>query len=220
MLFGKEPSPIEVLNDIDERIINWWRVVRDHPEEFGHLVEHTPSSRSELEVQHGRLEDPDPIRRALATHVVLAYGDQNGLGAKPSFATRHGAGTMHDRESIARLAKRMREVRLESDDACRIAEKFVSAENSVMYLDPPYEDADTTAYGVDKLDRDRMTRVLKEASGFVALSGFNDEWDHLDWQRHERPVTSTAALRAKGDRPGRIEVLWTNETVAQADLFS
>src|SRR3972149_9245263 len=60
VLFGKPPSEVEVINDIDQELINFFRVVRDCPEdlmasfewdlvsraEFQHLAETNPGSLS------------------------------------------------------------------------------------------------------------------------------------------------------------------------------
>ena len=34
VLFGKPPSEVEVINDIDDQLINFFRVVKEKPEEF------------------------------------------------------------------------------------------------------------------------------------------------------------------------------------------
>ena len=47
VLFARQPVKLEVLNDLNRRVINWWRVVRDQPDDFGRLVEKTPISRVE-----------------------------------------------------------------------------------------------------------------------------------------------------------------------------
>ena len=50
LLFAKEPSPIEIYNDIDEGLVNFFRVLRD-PEKFGKFYAKavlTPYSRAEF----------------------------------------------------------------------------------------------------------------------------------------------------------------------------
>lgn len=49
VLFAKEPSPVEVYNDIDSGLVNFFRVLRD-PKSFGELAllcSLTPYSREE-----------------------------------------------------------------------------------------------------------------------------------------------------------------------------
>ncbi len=37
------------MNDLNQRVINWRRIVRNQPEDFGRLVEMTPISRVEYQ---------------------------------------------------------------------------------------------------------------------------------------------------------------------------
>ena len=34
---ARSPVKVEILNDLNDRVINWWRVARDHADEFGQL---------------------------------------------------------------------------------------------------------------------------------------------------------------------------------------
>jgi len=56
VLFGKQPSKIEVLNDIDGEVINFFGVVKERPEELIASFEWDLVSREEFE----RLRDMDP----------------------------------------------------------------------------------------------------------------------------------------------------------------
>ncbi len=66
VLFSKEPSRVEVLNDIDGELMNFFRVVKSHPEElirsfdwdltsreeFNRLLQQDPTKLSEVERAH------------------------------------------------------------------------------------------------------------------------------------------------------------------------
>src|SRR5690242_19806158 len=56
VLFAKQRSPVEVLNDIDEDLMTFWRVVRHKPEELIRSFEWELVSRAEFE----RLAELDP----------------------------------------------------------------------------------------------------------------------------------------------------------------
>lgn len=56
VLFGKQPSKVEVLNDIDGEVINFFRVVKEQPEDLIASFEWDLVSREEFE----RLRDLDP----------------------------------------------------------------------------------------------------------------------------------------------------------------
>ena len=84
VLLARAPVKTEILNDLNGRVINWWRAVRDEPEEFGRLLEFTPFSRAEYEWGLSAMDDESlpPLRRALAFHVVvdqcIVHGDSSG----------------------------------------------------------------------------------------------------------------------------------------------
>lgn len=67
MLFAKPPSPVEVYNDMDSGLVNFFRVLRDPEafERFHHLAALTPYSREEYchcrstwESAKGELHEP------------------------------------------------------------------------------------------------------------------------------------------------------------------
>ena len=54
VLLARSPVDIEILNDANERIVNWWRIVRDEAEEFGRLIDFSPFSRAECTGEYGQ----------------------------------------------------------------------------------------------------------------------------------------------------------------------
>lgn len=47
VLFSKPPAKLETINDLDENVVNLFRVIRDHGSELAELVYYTPWARSE-----------------------------------------------------------------------------------------------------------------------------------------------------------------------------
>ena len=212
VLLSRRPVGSEVLNDADERIVDWWRAVRDRPAEFGRLIQHTPRSRvlfAEASAVVERWEEPDLLRRALAVHIVLLQGIMHGLGNVQYASISRGQ--FLEAADIDQLAVRLRRVQLDAVDACVLMRRAAAREDAVVYLDPPYAASNTGGYARVAYDVPSMTELMLGARSFVAVSGVSDEWDGLGWQRHEMPaVTYTSAARG-AER--RIEVLWTNEPV-------
>src|SRR5690606_37616363 len=62
VLLRKERSPIEVLNDLDDDVITFFRVLRDDPEGLVRAVELAPFARREWEA--AGLATDDPVERA------------------------------------------------------------------------------------------------------------------------------------------------------------
>ena len=73
VLLARQPAKLEILNDLNGRVINWWRAVRDEPDEFGYLVEHTPLSRDEFGWARNNIDNPDltPSPRSSLSHCCV-----------------------------------------------------------------------------------------------------------------------------------------------------
>jgi len=68
LLFAKPCASREVLNDLDGRVMRFWRTLREHPEELARAVALTPYSRREWEqcrvLLDGGVEIADDVEAA------------------------------------------------------------------------------------------------------------------------------------------------------------
>ena len=77
LLFAKEPSPVEVYNDIDSGVVNFFRVLRDKEKfkKFYEKVVLTPYSREEHYYCRNTWRDcADDIERAYRWFVMVRQG--------------------------------------------------------------------------------------------------------------------------------------------------
>ena len=215
VLLARPPVKLEMLNDLNGRVVNWWRVVRDSPCEFGRLVEHTPFSRDEYLWACAAVDDQElpAIRRALAFHVLISQcitaGDNrlSGKSWNRRFDPAVGSIARHSSGEIAALSERMRNVQLENSNALDLLERTADCDYAAIYCDPPYPTANTDGYAIGDLDFDRLADLLRSQKGAVAVSGYPGEWDCLGWAAEQKP-----ALRRQFSGVGepRTEVLWRN----------
>lgn len=49
VLFAKPRSPVEIINDPDDQVVNFFRVLRDHPGALARACQLTPYARAEYE---------------------------------------------------------------------------------------------------------------------------------------------------------------------------
>ena len=146
VLLGKQPSKVEVLNDIDGEIINFFTVVKERPEELIASFEWDLVSREEFK----RLRDTDPtsldpVARAHRFYYLI-MGGWGGELHSPRFQTSisdrgHGnrlIGALKNlQERIMPVHKRLRTVIIEQLDWSECMDRY-DDERAVMYLDPPY----------------------------------------------------------------------------------
>jgi DNA adenine methylase len=146
VLFGKPPSDVEIINDIDQDLITFFRVLKDKPDELIAAFEWNLVSRAEFE----RLASLDPV---LLTDVARAhrfyYLIMAGWGGEfhyPRFQTSISDGghgnrligalkTLHER--LEPVYHRLRTVIIENLNWLECFDRY-DREGVVMYIDPPY----------------------------------------------------------------------------------
>lgn len=224
VLLRKERSKIEVYNDLDSQVFNYFRVLRDPTgmRELVRLVDLTPFSREEFDLAYEQSEDPIEAARRFVARTFFGHGtssmdplDSNGfrscdIRAGKSYA-REWAGIP---AAIAAAADRFSAVTIENLDFRKLIPKF-DDEETLFYLDPPYPMATRQAGGkgyvheMTDQDHRQLAWLLKSVKGKVLLSGYTCRlYDELysDWRRD---VKETTANGQKGAVP-RTELLWAN----------
>lgn len=172
VLLAREPVATEIVNDLNGRVINWWRAVRDHPEEFGRLVELTPRSRDEYQWADAAVDDPEetPLRRALAFHILVSQSMHTGDSKASAGRWRRNfqpsnRNPQHSTADFLLLADRLRKVFLDNLDALTLLERTADMDWVVIYADPPYPSAFTHAYPHDTLNYALLGELLLAQKG-------------------------------------------------------
>ena len=206
----------EIVNDLDGRVMNWWRCVQADEDRIAHLVSHAPKSR--VAFRHARsvlderrcppMDEPPDFGLAWAFFIVVRDSPFHGPEQRtftPQIAPGSGnSGT----PQIRRMADRLRRVQLEHMDAAELLRKIAPRDDYAVYCDPPYgAGANTSPYGADISDKDAFVEALKAQRGAVIITGYGDDWDCLGWTRREFP---TKVVLADGRTPERTEVVWSN----------
>lgn len=223
VLLQRPKAGAEMVNDLDGRLMNWWRVVRDQPAELARLLRYTPCAREAYEEARQTLDCADPVRRALAFTVLLQQAHPARRTPDESLSRAGGWYAAVDparagqRQPLAieRLAERLRDVALENTDALAVLARTAKRDDAVVYVDPPY--AGTAGYA-HEVDREALALVLQAQRGRVALSGYGDEWDALGWRRESRAVVASATHAMESTDATRTESLWMNYAPAQQRL--
>ena len=230
-LHRPEPRGAELLNDLNGRVVNWWRTIRDQTDRLERLIKRTPSARLEFDEAIRWLREHHPIDRALDTltdaeqarsalyfTVVLGDSIQHHDGkATWSASTDHATRIPHLAARIAPLAERMASVRLDHRPAIDILARWQNEPRAITYLDPPYIQGGAAYPSGDLADHQAHAELLLAQNGRVLVSGYRGDWHQLDdagWHRHELTVLSPIAAAMTASNPDadptRIECVWTN----------
>lgn len=173
IFFSKPPSKVEVLNDLDGELVNFWRVIQNHLEEFIRCCEFMVVSRRLFALE--KLREPaflTEIQRAVRYYYLqgLCYG---GRPHNRTFSTsivlpsRLRRGII--REELENLHRRMRGIYLENLDACECIRRWDRPE-TFFYLDPPYWGLHEYAHRFDPEDFVRLRDTLQQIQGKFLLS--------------------------------------------------
>src|SRR5882672_3378782 len=85
---AKKPAPIEVINDADSEIVNFFQQLRQHPRKLVGLVQATPYSRQEFEQAFQKVSRTSALERA-RRFLVASMMTVNGAIGSNGTGTRH-----------------------------------------------------------------------------------------------------------------------------------
>jgi DNA adenine methylase len=228
-LLNRQPSPVETYNDIDGEVVNFFKVLREQPEELTRAIALTPFSREEfhraitgvsvrLSKNKRSLERARRFYvRARQTRTGLAQTSSLGRWANCRDTSRAGMSGVISRwlggvEALPDIAERLLRVQVENRPAQDVI-KLYDGPNTLFYCDPPYLHAtrgDSKAYGfeMDEQAHIDLASVLHRCKGKVALSGYrNGLMDQLykGWWRHDADPKQCHSIKKM-----RQECLWMN----------
>ena len=219
VLLCRDPVKVEVASDANGDIINWWVHVRDHPDELARLIDLTPYSRGLFVWAREGLREKTyatELERAYMLHIVVEQSMMHGPaqrsdGWSVAYNPSVGSRGKWDGSRFRPLSDRLINVQLETKDAASMLRSTQNIERAVIYCDPPYRTASTSPYGDVLIDWEELGELFQQQKGMLAISGYNDEWDELGFNRHEySTITRSVNKGVTGRKRPRVEVLWTN----------
>lgn len=211
-MFAKQPSTYEVINDLDGDVINFFKVLREQPDQLVHQLELTPFARAEYELSHDSCGDDLERARRFYIKCRQSWGYLGGQSGWRFQKTMARGKRLQDEwnylDSLYGAAKRLKNVFVECDDAFKIIARY-DAPSTLFYVDPPYVGTSRSRQNhyVHELSDDghrQLADVLNNVQGMVVLSGYPSAlYDELyrDWGTDETSVQTNGKAQ-------RIEKLW------------
>ena len=217
VLFTKERSNIETVNDLDGNVVNLFQWIRKDPERLAHEIYYTPYARHVYEDAFRKIPE-DSFERAVNFYIRLNMGHGfrttgEKVGWKNDVQGRERAYAAQDwihlPDKIMQAAERLRGVQIENRPAVDVIGKF-NHENVLIYCDPPYmletRHGKQYRYEMDNDAHRELLEALLCHKGFVLISGYDTELyrDMLaGWNRYEKDAYSQVCSKKR-------EVLWAN----------
>ena len=236
VLLRKPHAEVEILNDLDGEIVNFFRVLRDEAsfDRLCRTLDLTPHAREVFEQAVDEPASDDPVERAHRFFVVARQA-RGGLGTgnvtKSSFSvSTRKRNAMAENVSkwltavvgLDDVAARLKTVEIEHLPAIELIRKY-DAEDVLFYCDPPYlpetrngGKADTYRHEMGVEDHVELLGVLRACQGQVVLSGYPSAlYDErlVGW----RKVCMKARSHVSNSGETRVEVLWIKSHKADED---
>lgn len=218
IFFGKEASKVEIINDTNHELINFYRVLK---QDCIYLMkELSISLHSRLMHKHAKaiMENPElfsPIKRAWAVFIRATQGFSGILNSSWGYDKTTNATTRNVKNKIASLTEdyaiRLQNTQIECTDAIRIISSR-NHDDSFIYCDPPYFNSDCGHYdGYSKQDFENLLETLASVKGTFLLSSYPSpilkEYSKVNgWYTIE--IEMNVSVSKKGKR--KVEVLTSN----------
>lgn len=228
VLLRKAPSFYETYNDLDGRIVTFFRVLRERARELIDSLRYTPYAREEYEFSLLAKVDPAEEELEIARLFFIEHwqgmtgsNSREGWKVQRNPNGRYSSAPQSFTRAIGnlyRIADRLREVQIENINALDLIRRSDYPE-SLFYVDPPYLGETRSApnsyqYELTEADHRELSETLRGLSGYVLLSGYKSDlyaelygawgWTH----------TAVQSLENSGKRGE--EVLWSNPRLAKA----
>lgn len=234
VLLAKPPSAFETVNDLDQQLMTFWRVLREQPDALARACALTPHARAEQRAAYEPAPAGDDLEIARRVFVRLT---QSRAGTMRQTGWRHYvkpagqiamAGYLRGyARRIAPAADRLQHVALECMPALDLVAKYGREPHVLLYVDPPYLGSTRTrswdGYPHEmrnEADHRELAEALHTARAAVVISGYpSDLYDrelYAGWDRH-----TFAASTGQGDGwANRTEVLWSNRPLNTQQALS
>lgn len=239
VLLQKPRSESEVYNDLDNEIVNVFRVLQDESlsAQLMKLLKLTPYARSEFDLSYEDTDNPVENARRVLIRSHMGFGLAGVIKHRTGFrldsARKYGGAAHLWAEypgQVKAFCERLQGVLIENRPSTDVLRNH-DRPNTLFFVDPPYLHSERVMGGNSRYYNHEMTddehveliSQLASLEGMVILSGYDNELyaDLLTgWQQHK----TTARISAGRGTGIRTECVWLNplcaKNKAQTDLFS
>lgn len=224
VILNKNPSKIDVYNDLNSEVVRFFRTLREKPDEIIEMLKLTPYSREEFchcVTNPNEGSDVEIARKFYTSMRQIRSGkgsfptcDQWSCEIKGRKKDKSKSDIPSFRNSIEKLkvvCEKFLSIQIENLPAIKIIQKY-DYPDALFYLDPPYlRSYKKPLYKHEMLkesDHKELIDVIKQVKGKVILSGYDSELynKELSSWRVEKDVVKNKLL---GGKPAQ-EILWLN----------
>lgn len=200
--FGKKPSKIEVINDIDKELINLFKMIKYHAPEIERLLQYEFSGRDIFEeYKNYSIEYLTEIHRAVRFLYLISQSFASKMEAYGYATTSKPKPQIFYKNVLSDLKERLRNTYVENLDFEKIIEKY-DRQHSFFFCDPPY--FETTGYGNEFGEKEHLILrdKLKNLKGKSLLT-INDHPQVREWYKEFNIKQVEVNYSVSKDKKGR-----------------
>lgn len=232
VLMQKPRAYSEVYNDLDEEMVNLFRVMQNAGlrRQLVELLAFTSYARAEFEQAWELADDPVERARRLIIRAQMGFGSAGAtkgstgfrIDSKREYETAQHVWAQYP-ANLAAVGLRITGVLIENRPAIEILSGH-DTPDTLFYVDPPYVHETRCRKGgagrayrheMDEADHRELLEALQSVRGMVILSGYpHPLYDDVlhGWERR----TTKARISAGRGTATRDEVLWLNPACVAA----
>ncbi len=223
VFWAKQQANVEVINDKDERVITFYKVVQTQFDELRKMLDCTLHSKAQYSKAKEILQNPEQysdVERAWAfwvqTNMSFARKIYGGFAS-----SRKTNDSLKSKNKLARFTKeyceRLKNTVIDCDDALKIINRYDSPE-TFFYIDPPYVSSYQGHYdGYTEADFIALLDTLAEIEGKFLLSCYPEpvlqeyvEKNGWDMQTIDMVLSANNPNQTNSKRGRKTEVLIRN----------
>jgi len=175
LFFMKEPAKVEVLNDVNSDLVNLYRVVQHHLDEFMRQFRWALTSR---EIFGWLKETPPATLTDIQRAARFFYLQKLAFGGKVEGRTFGTATSSPGRMNLLRMEEdlsavhlRLHQVTIERLDWAACVERY-DRSHTLFYLDPPYWGTEgyDVPFGLEQYERMAMLLISMQGRAVVSVN--------------------------------------------------
>lgn len=218
LFFAKEPSPIEVINDVNSDLINFYKVAKKSFKELSGEIALTLNSRDSHQSAKIILNYPKlftDVKRAWAIWSIANQSYASKLDGPWNYdkSTNTTSKRLHNKRIAftKEYAKRLEQTQIECSDALYVIQSRDTNE-SFFFCDPPYFNSHCGHYkGYTKEDFIKLLDSLKSIKGKFLLTAYPSDIlkkyvKKNKWQT--KKITTALSLAANPDVKKKTKTEW------------
>lgn len=175
VLYQKEPSKLEVFNDINSELINLHRAIRNNPQSLSMYLNDLFISREIFDDIKKRKLKPKNNIEAAAFYFYQLVQSFGSKGDNFAMAAKSGRKPKNIYRDFKKISNRLKGVTIENMSFSKLIPLY-DKEDAFFYIDPPYVSTEsyyknTGGFGIK--EHEQLAQLLSKVKGRFLLS-YND----------------------------------------------